>query len=32
MRLQARLFPLGDESTRVLTSLLPREALVFTSG
>jgi hypothetical protein len=32
MRLQARLFPLGDNSTRVLTSLVPPEALVFTSA
>jgi hypothetical protein len=32
MRLQARLFPLGDDSKRVLTSLLPPEALVFTSA
>jgi hypothetical protein len=32
MRLQARLFPLGDDSNRVLTSLISPEALVFTSA
>jgi hypothetical protein len=32
MRLQARLFPLGDDSKRVLSSLLRPEALVFTSA